>query len=160
MKRCGLSTIVNSSSSGKANREYEASSGTWQSYSGRDGEKGRVRAPRCPLVSVGIFGKSWEYERVGMITLNLCNISVLKHSVDSEIEVHICITNRHTWSKWLQGKFQRPSARRTLCRWPHPPHMSWSLQFTPQKGPFKNDVSSSSTTQGLKAAATVWSRSG
>lgn len=58
-----------------------------------------VRAPRCPLVSVGIFGKSWEYERVGMITLNLCNISVLKHSVDSEIEVHICITNRHTWSK-------------------------------------------------------------
>lgn len=65
---------------------------------GRDSEKG-VRAPGYSLVSVGIFGKSWEYKRVGKVTLNLCNISVLKHSVNSEIEVHICSTNRHTWSR-------------------------------------------------------------
>lgn len=36
---------------------------------------------------------------MGKVTLNSCNISVLKHSVNSEIEVHICNTNRHTWSR-------------------------------------------------------------
>lgn len=128
---------------------------------GRKGQWGRVRAPHCPLVSVGIFGKSWEYKskRVGKVTLNLCNSSVLKHSVNSEIEVHICNTNRHTWSRWLKGKFKRLSMWRTFCRYPHPPHMSYNLQFITQKGPFKKNVSSSSIAQGLKAAAIVWSRS-
>lgn len=82
-----------------------------------------VRTPCCALLSAGIFGKSWEYEkRVGKITLNLCNILVSKHSlINSEIEVHICNTNRHTWSRWLKGKFKRLPIWRTLCRWLHLP---------------------------------------
>lgn len=94
-----------------------------------------VRTPCCALLSAGIFGKSWEYEkRVGKITLNLCNISVSKHSlINSEIEVHICNTNRHTWSRWLKGKFKRLPMWWTLCRWLHLP-MSSNLHSIPRRG--------------------------
>lgn len=60
----------------------------------------------CALGSVEIFGKSREQEqRVEKIILNLCNILVSKCSVIYPgAEVHICSTNRHTWSQWLKGK--------------------------------------------------------
>lgn len=64
-----------------------------------EGGQGPIRG--CALGSVEIFGKSREQEqRVEKITLNLCNILVSKHSVIyPRTEVHICSTNRHTWSR-------------------------------------------------------------
>lgn len=60
-----------------------------------DEEGGRSPICGCALGSVEIFGKSREQEkRVEEVTLNLCNILVLKRSViHPGAEAHICRTN-------------------------------------------------------------------
>lgn len=64
-----------------------------------EGSRSPIRG--CALGSEEIFGKSREREqRVEKITLNLCNILVSERSVIYPgTEIHICTTNRHTWSR-------------------------------------------------------------
>jgi hypothetical protein len=58
MKCCSLNTIVNYSFEKPMETRRRAQAFD-RATAGREGEEG-VRTPCCSLVSVGVFGKSWE----------------------------------------------------------------------------------------------------